>query len=203
MNHITYAIFFLLILLVGCMIDVDVLAQSTTDTKNVPVSATIVPAIPECELGTTPETLNFGSLSLPGAGMTATATIDVAGDTPEINYVDNASIPRVLPSPSDWSPGELSLTAYNSSSISVTSTFPSSLPADPAVSPQTSLTYSGNWATSDTQDGIYAAQSGTFTENVSGASVSKYFRFGGVLTVPNTTPEGMFMNNIEVSATCN
>ena len=174
-------------------------SQQTTQVR---VSASIGEAIPRCLLSASAGGLNFGTVSLPGTGLTGIATIDPTGATDNIAYVTNETTPQSLPNPTGSSVGQLSVTAFNSSQISVTSTFPSSLPSTPALDPPVSLSYTGTWAVSTTQSGTYTAQSGNYTATGSGASWERYFRFGGQLTVPNTTPVGVFTSDIEISATC-
>lgn len=169
----------------------------------VPVSATIGAAVARCQLAVQSGGVGFGALSLPGDGLTGTATIDVSGASPTIGYVDNASPSNTLPSPSTWAAGTATVTAYNTTGLTVTATFPSTLAPNPQITPPASLSYTGSWAAATDASGPFTVEGdGTYTASVSGASVQRFFRFGGVLSVPNTSPLNVYQGSISIETTC-
>ncbi len=167
---------------------------------SIAVSATIGAAIPRCALTVPDGGMSFGTVSLPGDSRTGTATIAITGATPTISYVDDQS--TTLPTPGSWSAGTLTLTAYNSNGITVATTFPGTLVPNPQLNPPATLTFAGTWAVATASTGPFTQQTGNYTATISGAAVQRFFRFGGTLTVPNSTPESDFGGTIQITATC-
>jgi len=175
---------------------------AAAQTATVPVEVTIRPPAAECEIGTT-TTLNFGGLTVPAASVEGTARIDPLAATvgTALTYESNQSPPAPLLATGTPSWGTLSVTALNSATLTVTPTFPPGLSdSDPVTD---DLSFTGLWSNSATADGTYTSLSTSYSAaGITATSVSRFFRFGGTLTITSDAPTVRHTANISVVSTC-
>ncbi len=172
------------------------LAQQPPPPPDATVDASVVIQAPgpSCTAGT-PTALYLG---------TVTRTSSSTAQWVEVDEVDGTvDTSADLAEPTDHAVGHIQIDVENSSSLTVTVTFPSGL--DNTAGPgYTNLTYTGAWAVSSTSTSGYTTISGTSdTQSSLSGSVTRHYRFGGrVGDITNSIAADTYDGTIDLSISC-